>query len=154
MNLNLIKYGIMACIFVVFNIVFLVVLFFTRRKMKLVQNWPSTLGTVNASYLERRQSSDDRGSTNYPVVQYSYQVNGQLYQSARLAPGPEVGGSGAGKVIAKYPMGAQVVVFYDPTNPSDAVLEKNAPAQWLIWLVLIIFDLILCGMGIGFLFIY
>jgi len=154
MNLNLIKYGIMACIFVVFNIVFLVVLFFTRRKMKLVQNWPSTLGTVNASYLERRQSSDDRSSTNYPVVQYSYQVNGQLYQSARLAPGPEVGGSGAGKVIAKYPMGAQVVVFYDPTNPSDAVLEKNAPAQWLIWLVLIIFDLILCGMGIGFLFIY
>ena len=110
-----------------------------------MSQWPSTMGTVNASYLERRHSSSDSGSTNYPVVQYSYRVSGQAYQSTKLAPGPEVGGTGAGKVVDRYPTGAQVMVFYNPQNPSDAVLERKAPAQWILWLILIIFDCVLCG---------
>jgi hypothetical protein len=102
------------------------------------------MGTISTSYLERRSSSDG-GSTNYPVVQYSYQVGGQTYQGMKLAPGPDVGGTGAGKVVARYPAGAQVMVFYNPQNPSDAVLETKAPAQWIMWLILIIFDVALCG---------
>ena len=94
------------------------------------------------STLERRSSSE--GSTGYPVVQYSYQVGGQAYQSYKLAPGPEVGGTGAGKVVARYPAGAQVMVFYNPQNPSEAVLERKAPAQCVMWLILAIFDCTLC----------
>ena len=109
-----------------------------------MSQWPSTMGTVHGSYLERRSSSEG-GYTNYPVVQYSYQVSGQAYQGVKLAPGPEVGGTGAGKVVARYPAGAQVMVFYNPQKPSDAVLETKAPAQWLMWLLLIIFDIALCG---------
>jgi hypothetical protein len=112
--------------------------------MAAVSQWPSTLGTVNASYLARRSSSEG-GTTDYPVVQYSYQVSGQRYQSAKLAPGPEVGGTGAGKVVARYPAGAQVMVFYNPQNPAEAVLERKAPAQWVMWLILAIFDCSLCG---------
>ena len=78
-------------------------------------------------------------------MQYSYQIAGQGYQSVKLAPGPDVGGSGARKVVAKYPAGAQVMVFYDPQNPSEAVLERKAPAQWVMWLILAIFDCALCG---------
>ena len=128
--------------------IFLAIIILTQRRMKAVQSWSSAMGTVLASYLERRSSSD--GSTNYPVVQYSYQVGGQMYQGAKIAPGMEVGGTGAGKVVNRYPQGAQVMVFYDPNNPSDAVLEKKAPAQWLMWLLLVIFDVMLCGMGIAF----
>ena len=62
-----------------------------------------------------------------------------------LAPGPEVGGTGARKVVARYPAGAQVMVFYNPQNPSEAVLERKAPAQWLMWLLLVVFDCSLCG---------
>ena len=83
------------------------------------------------------RSSSESGTTEYPVVQYSYQVGGQAYQGMKIAPGPEVGGTGARKVVARYPAGAQVMVFYDPQNPSDAVLEKKAPAQWLFWLLLV-----------------
>lgn len=50
------------------------------------------------SNLEARHSSEG-GWTNYPVVQYSYQADGQAYQGSRLAPGPEVGGSGAAKLL-------------------------------------------------------
>ena len=141
----LITIGVIGFVFLVLNVIFLGIIFFMRRRMAAVSQWPSTLGAVNASYLERRSSSSDSGSTNYPVVQYSYQVGGQAYQSTKLAPGPEVGGTGAGKVVARYPAGAQVMVFYNPQNPSDAVLETKAPAQWILWLILIIFDLALCG---------
>lgn len=140
----LLTVGIIGFVLLILNAVFLGILFFMRRKMAAVSQWPSAMGTVNTSYLERR-SSGDSGSTNYPVVQYSYQVGGRMYQSTKLAPGPEVGGSGAGKVVARYPSGAQVMVFYNPQNPSDAVLEKKAPAQWVMWLILIIFDCVLCG---------
>ena len=144
-NESLIVIGILAFVLLILNAVFLGVIFFMRRKMAAVSQWPSTMGTVNASYLERRSSSEG-GSTNYPVVQYSYQIGGQVYQSTKLAPGPEVGGTGAGKVVARYPEGAQVMVFYNPQNPSEAVLERKAPAQWLMWLLLILFDCILCGL--------
>jgi hypothetical protein len=139
----LLTVGILGFVLLILNVIFLGIIFFMRRRMVAVSQWPSTIGTVNNSYLERRSS--DSGSTNYPVVHYSYQVGGQAYQGVKIAPGPEVGGMGAGKVIARYPTGAQVMVFYNPQNPSDAVLETKAPAQWIMWLILIIFDVVLCG---------
>lgn len=140
----LLTVGIIVIVLLVLNVIFLGIIFFMRRRMDAVRQWPPTMGTVNTSYLERRSSSDS-GLTNYPVVQYSYQVGGQTYNGMKIAPGPEVGGTGAGKVVSRYPAGAQVMVFYNPQNPSDAVLETKAPAQWVIWLILIIFDVILCG---------
>jgi len=140
----IITVGVVGLFFFVFNMIFLAIIFFMRRRMAAVSQWPSTMGTVNTSYLERRSSSEG-GSTNYPVVQYSYQIGGQSYQGMKIAPGPEVGGTGAGKVVTRYPAGAQVMVFYNPQNPSDAVLETKAPAQWLMWLILIVFDVALCG---------
>src|SRR5688500_2093887 len=140
----LLTVGIISFVLLILNAIFLGIIFFMRRKMAAVSQWPSTMGTVLMSTLERRYSSDS-GSTDYPVVQYSYQVSGQTYQSTKLAPGPEVGGTGAGKVVARYPAGAQVMVFYNPENPSDAVLERKAPAQWVMWLLLIVFDCVLCG---------
>ncbi len=139
----LLTVGIIVFVFLILNVIFLGIIFFMRRRIAAVRQWPSTMGTINASYLERRSSSE--GSTNYPVVQYSYQVGGQAYQGLKIAPGPEVGGTGAGKVVARYPAGAQVMVFYNPQSPSDAVLETKAPAQWLMWLILIVFDMALCA---------
>ena len=136
--------GIIAFVLVILNAIFLTILFFMRRRMATVSQWPSTMGTVLMSRIEQRTSSEG-GYTDYPVVQYSYQINGQAYQNAKLAPGPEVGGSGAGKIVARYPAGAQVMVFYNPQNFSDTVLERKAPAQWLLWLLLISFDCVLCG---------
>ena len=139
----LLPVGIIVFVLFILNAIFLGIIFFMRRRMATVSQWPSTMGTVMMSRIEQRSSDD--GYTDYPVVQYSYQIGGQAYQSMKLAPGPEVGGTGARKAVAKYPAGAQVMVFYDPQNPSDAVLERKAPAQWLMWLLLIIFDCALCG---------
>jgi len=146
-NDMLLLVGVIGCTVLIVNMIFLGIMFNTRRKMNLVKTWPSTMGTVQFSTIQWRRSGSSNSSSAFPVVQYSYQVNGQQYNGAKLAPGPEVGGSGANKVIAKYPAGAQVMVFYNPQNPSDAVLETKASAQWIMWLVLIIVDVMLCGMA-------
>lgn len=148
----LIIVGTVGCTFLLLNAIFLGIIFFTRRKMAAVSQWPSTLGTILMSTLESRRSSDNGGYTSYPVVQYSYRIGEQIYQGRKIAPGLEVGGTGAGKVVARYPAGAQVMVFYNPQNPSDAVLETKAPAQWVMWLVLVVMNLMLCGMAAAFAF--
>ena len=145
MNMTLLlTAGILVFVLFILNAIFLGIIFFMRRKMAAVSQWPSTMGVVQMSTIEQRSSSEG-GYTDYPVVQYSYQIGGQAYQSMKLAPGPEVGGTGARKVVARYPAGAQVMVFYNPQNPSEAVLERKAPAQWVMWLILVIFDCALCG---------
>lgn len=140
----LITIGSIGCVLLLLNVIFLGVIFFMRRKMAAVSAWPTTMGTVIASRIDERYSSES-GRVDYPSVQYSYQVGGQSYQGTKIAPGMEVGGTGAGKVVARYPAGAQVMVFYNPQNPSEAVLERKAPAQWLMWVLLVVFDCVLCG---------
>ena len=57
---------------------------------------------------------------------YAYQVGGRDYRSTRLYAGrPVLSGSPkiAEAIIAKYPPGASVSVFYNPANPAEAMLE-------------------------------
>ncbi len=130
----------------IFDAIFLGMILVTRRKVAQASTWPSTLGTVTLSMIQMRHSND--GSTPYPVVQYSYQVTGQPYQGSKVMPGPEVGGTGARKVVERYPAGAQVMVYYNPQNPSEALLERGTPGfiKWF-WVILVILDAFLCGLG-------
>lgn len=144
MGINMIiTVGAIFLALVVLNAVFLGIIYFIRRKVSQVSAWPSTQGVISSSSVEARASED--GYTDYPVVRYSYQVGGQAHKSSRIAPGMEVGGSGAHKVAARYAMGAPVTVYYNPQNPADAVLEKSAPALTLFWVLLVVFDLALCA---------
>jgi hypothetical protein len=73
---------------------------------------------------------------------------GQPYQGTRVRPGPDVGGSGVRKIVERYPAGAQVIVYYNPEKQSEAVLERGTPGyiNWF-WIILVITDLFLCGLG-------
>lgn len=128
--------------------ILLAIILVTRRKVALAASWSSTMGTVTHSAIEWRRGSEGQ-SVAYPVVQYAYQVMGQTLQGRKVQPGPEVGGTGAHKVVNRYPAGAQVMVYYDPNNPSDAVLERSMPGfiKWL-WVALVVTDLFLCGMAV------
>lgn len=124
---------------IILNTIFLIVIFYTRRKVEQAKGWSSTVGTVTLSTIDMRKSGS-RISIQYPVVHYSYQVLGREYEANKIMPGAEIGGSGAQKVVNRYPVGAQVIVFYNPQNPYEAVLETKAPAQWIMWLVLVIIN--------------
>jgi hypothetical protein len=140
---SIIPVGIIILVLVILNVIFLAIIFFTQRKVNAINEWPTTTGKVLTSQTEWRSSGE--GSAEYPVVLYSYRANGQEFQGRRIAPGMEVGGIGARKVVERYPVNSQVTVYYNPENPEDAVLEKKAGSQVLMWVLLVIFDCALCG---------
>ena len=144
-NETLLIVGIIGSVLVVINLIFLLIIFSMRRKAAAASTWPSTSGTVMVSTLQSRRSSNNHGRVNYPFVLYTYKVMGNVYQGNRIAPGMEVGGSGAAGMVARYPVGAAVPVYYNPDDPSEAVLEQKAPAMFWMWFMLIVIDLMLGG---------
>lgn len=71
------------------------------------------------------------------------------YESRKVMPGMEWGGSGASKVVEKYPAGSTVTVYYNPENPAEALLERDVPKYtiWL-WVALIISNVFMCGLAV------
>lgn len=146
---NIAVIGWIGVFMFIFDAIFLGIIFSTQRKVAQANSWPSTMGTILMSMVQWRASgSNSTSGANYPVVMYSYQAMGQAYQGNKVAPGPEVGGMGANKVVARYPMGAQVTVYYNPANPSEALLERDTPGfVKVLWISLVATDVFLCGLG-------
>ena len=93
---------------------------------QLAQSWPSTSGVVLMSSVQSRQSG--RSHSTYPVVVYQYDVNGKTYQSQNIKAGDQfmnvrVTGQ-AQATVARYPIGANVTVYYNPANPAESALER------------------------------
>lgn len=145
---TLIVIGSMLFSALLINAILLGIVLVTRRKVTQAASWQAVMGTVTYSGIEWRRGSKGQ-SVAYPLVHYTYQVMGQLYQGNKIAPGMEVGGTGARKVVERYPVGAQVMVYYDPNQPSDAVLERQMPGYvTLLFVIMVLVDLFLCGMGV------
>ena len=94
------------------------------------KNWKKASGVVLESNLTSFRSRNSRGNytTKYrPHIAYEYQVDGQAFNSDRLAFGSESTSESNGrKKIANYPVGSEVTVHYAPDNPAKAVLETKA----------------------------
>jgi hypothetical protein len=79
-------------------------------------DWMCTSGTVLSATVQVGGASSDRVAQ--PLVFYSYQVNGELYQGHRVRCSTE-----AAAVVERCRAGAAVRVFYDPANPADSTLR-------------------------------
>ncbi len=115
-------------------LIFLVIfgIFIYRRSQQgsaakqATQSWPATTGTVLTSSVQSKRTGTS--ISFYPVVVYQYTVNGQSYQSQHIKAGEQffniriIGDAEA--TVRRYPSGAQVTVYYNPVNPSEAVLER------------------------------
>jgi Protein of unknown function (DUF3592) len=104
---------------------------YRRRRMRdavreAAQSWPSTMGVVVASTIRVTRTHRSRSET--PVVAYQYQVDGQPYVGKVVKAGEQFFSArlhgDAQRTVDRYPVGAQVTVFYDPANPADSVLER------------------------------
>jgi len=89
------------------------------------QTWLNTTGTVLMSTTQSKRIG--RSYQIHPVVIYQYIVNGQSYQSQTIKAGEQflnvrVMGQ-AQATVARYPIGASVAVYYNPSNPSESALE-------------------------------
>ena len=124
-------FGLLVCYF---GVVF-------TRMVRQAQRWPTTPGRITAAGVDayRVWSRRNRLRTHFkPAVQYSYQVNGREYSGDRVNIGVVVSGTMPGlarRLAAKYPVGSEVNVYYNPASPGDSVLNPHSRIYYGIWLV-------------------
>jgi hypothetical protein len=120
-----------------------------KKKAKQSLNWPSTPGRVLESRVVESLSTDSDGdtSTTYkPYVKYEYSVIGATYTSDHIGIGPAVSSSNLRKAqdaVNRMPVGGTVTVFYNPDDPSDAVLEQRSNAT-----VMLVVGIVLAAIGL------
>jgi hypothetical protein len=96
------------------------------RKSKASMQWPSVPGTVVFSEMVEHAAGE--ANDIRPEVIYSYVVNERAYQCSRVKFSVARGQ----KIVAKHPKGCPVPVFFDPRQPSDAVLEKGGSTRAIL----------------------
>lgn len=87
--------------------------------------WPSAPGVVVASYLKRHDRSGG-GSYETPHISYEYTVAGKRYKSTRFSFDDieklAVTEAQLKTILANYPKGKELTVYYDPQNPKSSIL--------------------------------
>lgn len=125
----------------------------SRKKADASQSWPSINGQVTESRVDHSTSIDsdgDQRASYTPVVRYTYQVMGQTYTGKNISFGgqPSYGNPGkAQAALERFPAGEVIAVYYNPENPSEAVLERQAGGATLSMVIGIIF--LLVGLCLG-----
>lgn len=98
---------------------------FTLVRLWGVRAWPRVSGTILASHVER-----DADRNAFPVVRYRYSVHGVDHEGDRiLAHGvlATTSGASAQRTVDRYRTGRTVAVYVNPSDPSDAILERRVP---------------------------
>jgi hypothetical protein len=99
-----------------------------KRKNKEALTWSSTEGIITHSEVVFVIATGDDATYDH-FISYQYTVDGKQYESKEIAffNVGEWGGWGGKdeleKLAKKYPVDKQVTVFYNSSNPSEAVLE-------------------------------
>ena len=102
-----------------------------RKQEMLSATWPTTPGKITDSEIIEVQDRDDRGKVTktYRVqIAYAYRLGSLDYHGTAQKWGwTKYYGNleGAQAVVAQYPVGRDVPVYYDPTMPATSVLEPD-----------------------------
>jgi hypothetical protein len=156
--MSLTLYMLIPIVFGLFAILFGGVFLFNglrgRQQSDASRGWPTAPGRVTAAVMHTRTnfSSDGAPTVSYqPVVDYDYAVIGAPYHASRIAFGADsFGRRQAEAVLAKYPPGSAVRVYYNPEKPDEAVLEQSAKGTLVFMIVGGLFTLIgLCVICVG-----
>ena len=88
-------------------------------------DWEPVDGVVTDSYVS--ESSGGEGGTTYCLhVNYEYTVDGMTFQGDKVSYSLENNcNSWSENADEEYAEGEEITVYYDPSNPSDSVLEPG-----------------------------
>jgi len=138
--------GCLVAFFGLFFVVGLSVFYFvTVRPVMLyaaARSWQETTCTVLSSEVGSHSGSD---STTYSVdVVYTYNFEGREFQAKRYGflGGSSSGREGKEEIVARYPPGARVTCWIDPSHPDQAVLNREPSLEWLVGLIPLVFLLV------------
>ncbi|MEW6236465.1 MAG: DUF3592 domain-containing protein [Candidatus Omnitrophota bacterium] len=104
---------------------FVILLFYgliIKNQVKVYLFFNMTEGEIIDAYINDELIPDD--NYYFPVVEYSYIVNGKVYENNRIGVYRFGFGSRfrAQKWIDKYPIHMKVPVYYNPQKPQSSVL--------------------------------
>jgi hypothetical protein len=101
-----------------------------RRYGRLAVMWPTATAVVLISDIEEDANRNATGkvSVGYLVkVEYEYKVNGQEYSGSRVTVGrPVFDYLDASNYKEQFKPGSQVPVYYNPKNPTEALLAPRS----------------------------
>jgi hypothetical protein len=128
--------------YLVFNVFVVGIMIYRQNASKAALNWPSVQGKIKSSRVHRRDIYST-GGDGHPWVEYTYDVNGKTYKSMTISVGGLImdDQKQAENMVARYPKGADVPVYYNPSDPSKACLEKKPVGQAQLWGALIVGNL-------------
>ena len=94
--------------------------------VSISKSWPSVTGAVQSSQVHQvtRKKKYHRYEAN---IRYTYEVEGKSYRGSRIDFSTSISylsRSEAQAIVAKYPSGREVRVFYKRDDPEEAVLES------------------------------
>jgi hypothetical protein len=120
--------------------------------------WPTTEGTIVSNrmvgfniklYDETFYTDDGTDYTNYEVyLRYQYVVNGSSYSSTAVNAIDAL--YYPASLASRYPVGNDVIVYYNPQDPGEAVLE---PGIVDVAQAFDMFSYLLFGTGIYFIYL-
>lgn len=85
--------------------------------------YAKTSGVITHSELII-EAEEDTGPYCIADIEYRYRVGNTDYEGDRYRYGPDTeGDKSAQELVAKFPVGKKVSVFYDQQDPGDAVLS-------------------------------
>jgi hypothetical protein len=100
------------------------------------ESWLKTTGVVAISQVVETRDSHNKTIYRAGVI-YSYNVGDARYSCSRISYGQISGSQKEAEArVAKYPKGATVDVYYNPTNPGQAVLQAGIDRMTWIELAL------------------
>jgi len=92
-------------------------------------SWPSTEGIISHSAVLQQmpQTANSNDAVTYKAdVAYRYKVRGRDFSSERITLADFSSTTGrAQDIVNRYPDGAPITVYYNPVDPSDALLEPG-----------------------------
>jgi hypothetical protein len=94
------------------------------------QAWTTTTGKVVRSELvtkHHRFANSPETVENVPAVEYEFTAGGRKYLGSRVGIGDDTGGAHSEATLARYPLGAEVTVYFDVNDPKSCVLERGGP---------------------------
>ena len=108
-------------------------------QVRVASRWPSVPGKVVISNSEVRDvrvldASREDGfrieKRNFANIVYEYSVRGERLSNNRVSIDEDRGNFGIAEIIARYPVGKDVTVYYNSRHPREAVLERDTPKGW------------------------
>jgi hypothetical protein len=106
-------------------------------KMANARDWPSRKAIITKSYASLQRGSARRAPTYRPVICAQYPDDGQQICVSRVRYGDISWGKNEAKtraMVAAYPIGRAVDVYYDPDDPRETILEAKPSWDQMILL--------------------